>query len=205
MGNPLFDLTYGLFVLSVNVYKRDNACIINTAVQVSSDPQRISISVIKANHTADMLNYTDDFTISTISQKATFDLFKRFGFQSGRDVEKFDGFDGCVRTKNGAYAITEGTNSYISAHIEQRIDLGSHVLIIAKITDMQSLNDDPSATYAYYHSNIKPKPKTDASKAGKTVWRCKVCGYEYEGETLPDGFICPTCNHGAEDFEKVTL
>ncbi len=197
----MFKLTYGLFVLSTRCYMRDNACIINTAQQVASSPDRISIAVNKANHTADMLQYTDDFTISVISEDADFSLFKRFGFCSGREVEKFDSFEDCKRVANGTYAITKGTNGYISAHIEQRIDLGSHILFVAIITDMESFSDVPSVTYGYYQSNIKPKPVT--KKDEKKVWRCSVCGYEYEGENLPNDFVCPICKHGASDFEKV--
>ena len=202
MENVMNKLTYGLFVLSVNCYKKDNACIINTAMQVTADPNRISIAVNKANHTADMLGYVDDFTVSVISEDADFELFKRFGFASGREVEKFEGFDDVKRVKNGTYAVTNGTNAYISAHIEQRIDLGTHILYIAAVTDSEILSSVPSATYSYYHSNIKPKPQNAENKK-KTVWRCTVCGYEYEGEELPADFICPICKHGAADFEKV--
>lgn len=205
MENVLTKLTYGLFVLSVNCYKKDNACIINTAAQIASSPDRISISVNKTNHTADMLGYVDDFTISVISEDADFSLFKRFGFCSGRDVEKFDGFDECIRVANETYAVTKGTNSYISAHIDERIDLGSHILIIATITDSKKLSDIPSATYGFYHTNIKPKPQNTDKKpvSGKTVFRCKICGFEFEGEELPENYVCPVCKHGATDFEKV--
>lgn len=199
----MFNLTYGLFVLSVHCGKRDNACIINTAVQVASNPDRLSISVNKANLTCDILGYTDDFTLSVISEDADFELFKCFGFRSGRDCEKFDGFDDCKRLSNGTLAVTRGTNSYISAHITDRIDLGSHVMFIAEITDGEVLSNVPSASYAYYHSTIKPKPEEKKTADGKTVWRCEICGYEYEGETLPEDFVCPICKHGASDFVKV--
>lgn len=201
MDNAIFKLTYGLFVLSVQCYKKDNACIINTASQVANSPDRIAISVNKANHTCDMLSYTDTFTLSVISEDADFSLFRRFGFCSGRNTEKFDGFDECVRTENGAYAVTKGTNAYICCTVEEKLDLGSHMLIIAHISDMKVLSDVPSATYAFYHSNIKPQ--SEKKKSEKTVWRCTVCGYEYEGDDLPDNFICPICKHGAGDFEKV--
>lgn len=201
MDNVMSNLTYGLYVLGVNCYKKDNACIINTAVQVTNSPDRISIAVNKGNHTCDMLSYIEDFTISVISRDADFELFRRFGFQSGRDTEKFAGFDDYVRTSNGAPAVTKGTNAYICVHIEQQIDLGQHVLFIGKVTDAVKLSDTPSASYSYYHTNIKPKPEN--KNTDKTVWRCKICGYEYEGEELPEDFICPVCKHGAEDFEKV--
>lgn len=201
MGNVMFKLSYGLFVLSAHCGKKDNACIINTAAQVASSPDRICISVNNANNTCDMLKYSDDFTVSIISENADFSLFKHFGFQSGCDVDKFADFDDCKRVKNGTYAITKGTNGYISAHIDERIDLGSHTLFIATITETGELSDIPSATYTYYQNNIKPKP-APVKKEGKKIWRCRVCGYEYEGDELPAGFICPTCKHGADDFEK---
>lgn len=201
-NSVMFKLSYGLFVLSVHCGKRDNACIINTGVQVASNPDRISISVNKANLTADILNYTDDFTLSVISEDADFELFKCFGFRSGRDTEKFDGYYDCERTSNGAYAVTKGTNAYICAHVEERIDLGSHVLIIATLTDGKVLSNVPSATYAYYHSSIKPKPEKKVTSTGKTVWRCAICGYEYEGDEIPEDFVCPICKHGVADFDK---
>lgn len=198
-ANAMHKLTYGLFVLSVRCEKRDNACIINTALQVADG--KIAISVNKANFTCEMLDYTDDFTVSTISEDADFALFERFGFHSGKDVEKFDGFDDCERIANGTLAVTKGTNSYISAHIVEKTDLGTHMMFIAEVTDKKVISDTPSASYAYYQSNIKPRPKKNSD--GKVVWRCSVCGYEYVGDELPDGFICPLCKHGKEDFEKV--
>lgn len=202
LSKELRKLTYGLFVLSVKCYQRDNGCIINTAIQVASNPDRIAISVNKQNLTEEMLHHVEDFTISVISEDASFELFKRFGFQSGNDVEKFEDFDDCVRTENGAYAITRGTNAYFTAHIDNLVDLGSHTLVVATLTGGKTLSDVPSATYSYYHTNIKPQSeKTVVS--GKTVWRCAICGYEYEGEELPEDFICPTCKHGASDFDKV--
>ena len=131
-------------------------------------------------------------------------LFRRFGFQSGRNVDKFADFPYCRRSSNGLYYVTAGTNAYISATVEQTIDLGSHTLFIAAADDMEVLSAVPSATYAYYQSQIKPKPAQTAP-AGKTVWRCTVCGYIYEGEELPADYVCPLCKHPASDFEKVTV
>ena len=202
-NKAMFSLTYGLFVLSVHCGKRDNGCIVNTGIQVASNPDRIAVAVNKSNFTAEMLGYTDEITLSVISEDADFSLFKRFGFQSGRDAEKFDGFDDCERVSNGTLAVTAGTNAYLCAHVEEKIDLGSHILVIATLTDGKVLSSAPSATYAYYHSNIKPKPEKIVKENGKTVWRCSVCGYEYEGDELPDDFVCPICKHGASDFEKV--
>lgn len=200
----MFSLTYGLFVLSARENGIDNGCIVNTAMQVTAQPNRISIAVNKANHTHDMIMHTGMFNVSILSEKAVFDTFKRFGFQSGKDVNKFDGYDGWKRASNGIAYITEGTNAWIGAKVEQTVDLGTHTLFIASVEDMDVLSNDPSATYAYYHSSIKPKPQ-ETKPSGKVGWRCKICGYVYEGEELPSDFVCPWCKHPASDFEKIEL
>lgn len=203
-NDVLRSLTYGLFVLSVHCGKRDNACIINTAIQTANTPDRIVFSVNKGNLTCEMLDYSDDVTLSVVSEDADFDLFRTFGFVSGRETEKFDGFDECERVANGTLAVTRGTNAWISAQIEQRIDLGSHVLFIAVVTDGKKLSSVPSATYAYYHTHIKPAPQPAPTAAnGKKRWRCAVCGWEYEGDELPADLVCPVCKHPASDFELV--
>lgn len=200
----MYKLTYGLFVLTASQDGKNNGCIINTAGQVTSEPNRISIAVNKANFTHDMVLATGRFTVSVISEAADFELFKRFGFQSGRTVDKFEGFTGFSKGENGIPYIIDGTNGYISAEVEQSVDIGSHTLFIARVTDMETLSDLPSATYGYYQSNIKPKPEnTGKTRDGKTIWRCRICGYEYVGEELPEDFICPICKHPASDFEKV--
>lgn len=196
-------LSYGLFVLTAHDDGKDNGCIINTAIQLTSNPQRISIAVNKANHTHDMIMNSKNFTVSIISEEASFDLFKRFGFQSGKDVDKFDGFTDCKRGYNNCNIITKGTNGYIAAWVDQTIDLGTHTLFLALVTDMEILSDVPSTTYTYYQNHIKPKPQPKKENTGKTIWRCTVCGYEYEGEELPADFICPICKHPASDFVKV--
>lgn len=198
----MYSLSYGLFVLTARVGDKDNGCIINTAGQVTSEPNRISIAVNKANLTHDMVMESGKFNISILSEKASFDIFKHFGFQTGKNVDKFAGYTACERSENGLYYITEGTNAYISATVEQSLDLGTHTLFIATVDDMDVLASEPSATYAYYQSSIKPKPEEKAP-AGKTVWRCTMCGYIYEGEELPADFTCPWCKHPASDFEKV--
>ena len=165
---------------------------------------RITLAVNKSNYTHDMIMDTKKFTVSVISQKADFELFKHFGFQSGRDVDKFASFTDCKRADNGTMIITKGTNAYLCGEVIQTVDLGTHTLFIADVTDMDVLADVPSATYEYYQSEIKPKPEAvGKTKDGQTVWRCKICGYEYVGEELPDDFICPICKHPASDFEKV--
>ncbi len=200
----VYNLTYGLFVLTSSVDGRDSGCIINTAGQVTSEPNRISIAVNKGNFTHDLVKKSGRFNLSILSEAASFDTFRHFGFQSGREVDKFAGYEECRRSENGLYYVTAGTNAYISASIEQSLDLGSHTLFIAGVEDMEVLSDVPSASYAYYQSSIKPKPEQPAA-GGKTVWRCTVCGYVYEGEELPADFICPLCKHPASDFEKVAV
>ncbi len=201
----MFQISYGLFVLTAHQNGKDNGCIINTVTQVTSDPLQVTIAVNKLNHTHDMIAATDHFTASVLSEKADFELFKHFGFQSGKTVNKFSGFDAVQRTANGTLAVTRGTNAYISADVTQKIDVGTHTIFLAKVVDAESLSDTPSATYTYYQQHIKPKPQTPKAPVGKTVWRCKICGYEYEGEELPADFICPLCKHPASDFEKVTI
>ena len=202
-NQALFKLSYGLFVLTARDGEKDNGCIINTAIQVASTPNQLSICVNKTSHTHDMIVKTGIFTVSILNQKASFDIFKRFGFASGRDVDKFADYAECKRGDNGVYYITESTNAYISVKVSKTEDLGSHTMFVGEITDMEILGEEPSVTYAYYFQHIKPKPEASASPSGKTVWRCKICGYEYEGEEIPEDYICPICKHPASDFEKV--
>lgn len=202
-NKAMFKLSYGLFVLTAKDGDKDNGCIINTAIQAASTPNQLSICVNKANCTHDMIMKTGEFTVSIISQDANFDLFKHFGFQTGHKVNKFADFDKCKRGANGIYYITEGTDAYISVKVDKTEDLGSHTMFVGEITDMEVLSDAQSATYAYYFEHIKPKPQAPKAAEGKTVWRCKICGYEYTGEELPADYICPLCKHPASDFEKV--
>lgn len=202
-NQALFKLSYGLFVLTARDGEKDNGCIINTAIQAASTPNQLSICVNKANYTHDMIVKTGIFTVSILTQKASFDIFKRFGFASGRDVDKFADYAECKRGENSVYYITEAINAYISVKVSKTEDLGSHTMFVGEITDMEVLSEEPSVTYAYYFQHIKPKPEASASPSGKTVWRCKICGYEYEGEEIPEDYICPICKHPASDFEKV--
>lgn len=200
-NSVMFSLTYGLFVVTAREGDKDNGCITNTAAQVTDTPLRISLTVNKANYTHGMIERTGEFNVSILSEKASFDTFKHFGFQSGRDVDKFDGYTTAKRADNGIFYITEGTNAYISAKVVQSVDLGTHTMFIADVVAGEKLSDAPSTTYTYYQKNIKPAPA--APKTGKVTWVCQVCGYVYEGEELPDDFICPLCKHGAIDFKKV--
>lgn len=206
----MYSLTYGLFVLTAkgdDIHCQDNGCIINTAGQVTSDPNRISICVNKTDFTHGLIMADGKFNISILSEKAEFDVFRRFGYQSGRDVDKFADFAGNYeRSANGLVYVTKGTNAYISGVVEKTIDLGTHTMFIAQVTDLDRLDTTPSATYTYYQNNIKPKPKQAAAgKKTKTVWRCRICGYIYDGPELPADFVCPICKHGAADFEKVEV
>lgn len=200
----MYKLSYGLFVLTAKEEGKDNGCIINTAIQAASDPNQVSICVNKLNHTHDMIQRTGEFTVSILSQNASFDLFKRFGFQTGREVDKFTDFTACARGANGIYYINEGTNAYISVKVTKTEDLGSHTMFIGTVTDMEVLSGVPSVTYEYYLNNIKPKPQAvSTTEEVQTVWRCTICGYEYVGEELPADFVCPLCKHPASDFEKI--
>lgn len=202
----MYKLSYGLFVLTSKVNNKMNGCITNTAIQAASEPNQVSVCINKANYTHDMVMESKAFTASVISQVADFELFKRFGFQSGRDVDKFEGFADYSIGKNDIPYVTKGTNAFISVKVEHTVDLGSHTMFIGTVTDMEVLSDEPSATYEYYMNNIKPKPQpTSEKKEGKTAWRCKICGHIYEGEELPEDYICPICKHPASDFEKIEL
>lgn len=200
----MYKLSYGLFVLTAKVGDKENGCITNTAIQVASEPNQISFAVNKANYTHDMVMQTKKCNISVISEAADFELFKHFGFQSGRDVNKFENFTDCKYAENGIPYITRGTNAYFSIDVQQTVDLGSHTLFIGVPTAMEVLDATASATYSYYQDNIKPKPEAvGTTPKGETIWRCKICGYEWVGEELPDDFICPICKHPKADFEKV--
>ena len=202
-NDAMFKFSYGLFVLTAKDGDKDNGCIINTAAQLTSKPNRINIAVNKANFTHDMIMKTGVFNISVLSEKAEFDTFKRFGFASGRDTDKFAGFEPYAeRSANGLYYVTKGVNAFMSAKVIDAHDYGTHTLFIAEVTEAQILSPDPSVTYAYYFAHIKPKPQPKIEEE-KTGWVCKICGYVYEGEDLPSDFICPLCKHGAEDFEKL--
>jgi flavorubredoxin/flavin reductase (DIM6/NTAB) family NADH-FMN oxidoreductase RutF len=197
----MFKLSYGLFVLTAKDGEKDNGCIINTASQVTSEPNRITIAVNKGNYTHDMIKKTGVFNVSVLSQDVTFDTFRHFGFQSGRDVDKFADAADAQRSANGLYYVTKGANALISGRVIESMEFETHTLFIAEVTECRVLSDVASVTYAYYFEHIKPKPQIMEEK--KTGWVCKICGYVYEGEELPADFICPLCKHPASDFEKL--
>ena len=200
--NAMFKLSYGLFVLTAKDGAKDNGCIVNTVVQLTDNPKRITVAVNKANYTHDLIMKTGVFNVSVLSQDAQFAQFKQFGFQSGRDVEKFAGYDYVERSENGVLYVTENTNALISGKVIETRDYGTHTLFVADVTEAKVLSAAPSVTYDYYFANIKPKPsKLEEKKKGHV---CKICGYVYEGDPLPADFICPLCKHGAEDFEPLS-
>ncbi|MGN1415501.1 MAG: flavin reductase [Oscillospiraceae bacterium] len=199
----VYKISYGLFVLTASEGDKDNGCIINTLMQLTSSPMQIAVTVNKANLTHDMIKNTGKFNVSVIDRTADFSLFKHFGFQSGRDAQKFGTPDSYKFTPhysdNGLLYIKAGTNAFMSGKVVNEIDLGTHTMFIAEMTDGEILSDNPSMTYEYYQANVKPKPAAPK----KTGWVCKICGYIYEGEVLPEDFVCPICKHGAVDFEKL--
>lgn len=202
----MYKLTYGLFVCTAKQGDKLNGCIINTAMQVASEPNQISVAINKANLTHDMVKATGTCNISMISREAKFELFQHFGFQSGRDVNKFGDYPAAnyKLADNGIPYILAGTNAYMSLTVKQTVDLGSHTLFICEPTAMEVLSNAGSCSYEYYQAEIKPRPEpAGTTSQGKTIWRCVICGYEWEGEELPDDFICPICKHPKDDFEKI--
>ncbi len=207
-NKALYKFSYGLFVLTSKGGK-ENGCIINTAIQVTSSPLKISICINKNNYTLDIIIQSGKFNVSMLSTSSTFDVFQNFGFQSGKKVDKLSNFEHSY-SENGLPYITKGTNAFISANVDKYIDLGTHVMIIANVTESKVLSDEPSLTYEYYLSNIKPKPKKveTGKQNAKKVWVCKICGYTYDDnvekipfEELPDSWTCPLCKHPKSDFE----
>jgi flavin reductase (DIM6/NTAB) family NADH-FMN oxidoreductase RutF/rubredoxin len=196
----LFEISYGLYLVTARDNGKDNGCIINTFSQQTDTPLKVSITINKENLTAEMIDKTGEFTISILSEKATFEMFRRFGMQSGRDVNKFEGIE-TVRTPNGLLRLATGLNAYTCCKVITKIDLGTHWFFIAEMTDAEILNDDDSLTYDFYQKNIKTTFKPEPVVKG---WRCRICSYTYEGEELPPDFVCPWCKHGAADFEKIT-
>ena len=194
----LFKIGYGLYVLTAKDEK-DNGCIINTVMQVTSNPLQVAIALNKKNYTNEMIQKTRKFNLSILSEKADFSIYEHFGYKSGRDTDKFATFCDVKRSPNGLLYITKGTNAYMSAYVQHEMDLGTHSLFIGQLVAIENLNDDKSATYDYYQNNVKPKTENTVKKG----WRCKICGYIYEGENLPADYICPICKHGAVDFEKL--
>ena len=194
----LFNIGYGLYVVTARDGDKDNGCIVNTVSQVTNTPNRIAVCINKKNLTHDMVEKTGVMNVNCLSTDAPFSVFEHFGFQSGRDVDKIIG-DGILRSDNGVAFLGHYINSFMSLKVEQTVDLDTHSMFICSVTEARVITDVETMTYTYYQNNVKPKPETD----GKKGWVCKVCGYVYEGEVLPDDFICPLCKHGVADFEPI--
>ena len=192
----MYNLTYGLFILTAKDGGKDNGCVVNTVTQVTSEPNRIAVAVNKSNFTHDMIMKTKTFNVSVLAENSKFETYKHWGFQSGRDTDKAESIS-FKRSANGLIYLAEETNAFISASVVSTVDLGTHTLFIADVTDCEILSDVPSVTYGFYQKNIKPKPAAQEKKKG---FICTICGYIYEGETLPPDFICPICKHPASDF-----
>ncbi len=194
----LTNLGYGLYVVTTNDGKKDNGLIVNTVTQVTDTPNRVAVTVHKENYSHHVILQTGLLNINCLTEEAPFRVFETFGFQSGRSVDKFKDCEP-LRSHNGLVVLPRYINSYLSLRVESYVDLDTHGMFICTVTEAGVVSDKPTMTYAYYHENVKPKPQTE----GKQGYVCKICGYVYEGEVLPEDFVCPLCKHGAADFEPI--
>lgn len=194
----LFKIGYGLYVVTSNDGKRDNGLIVNTVTQVTDSPNRVAVCINKQNYSHHTIKNTGVMNVNCLSVEAPFKVFQTFGFQSGKNVDKFAGA-APLRSDNGLVFLPKYINAFMSLKVEDYIDLGSHGLFICSVTEARVISDKETMTYTYYQKNVKPKPETE----GKKGWVCKVCGYIYEGDELPEDFICPLCKHGVADFEPI--
>ena len=194
----LHNIGYGVYVVTSNDGKRDNGLIVNTVSQLTSSPNRIAVSINKDNYSHHVIKQTGIMNLNCLSVDAPFSVFERFGFVSGRNVDKFEGFTP-LKSDNGLAFLPRYINSFMSLKVENYIDFGTHGMFICSITESRVISGVESMTYAYYHKNVKPAPKTE----GKKGYVCKICGYVYEGDELPEDFVCPLCKHGAADFEPI--
>ena len=198
-ATALFNLGYGLYVVTSNDGKKDNGLIVNTVMQVTNTPTRIAVAINKQNYSHDVIKESGIMNVNCLSTDAPFSVFENFGFKSGRDTDKFAGQD-VLRSDNGLVYLDSYINSYLSLKVEDYIDLGTHGMFICSVTEAVNITKAESMTYAYYHANVKPKPQPEKKKG----YVCKICGYVYEGDPLPEDFVCPWCKHGAEDFEPLS-
>ena len=196
--NALFNIGYGLYVVTSNDGKMDNGLIVNTVTQVTNTPNRVAVTISKENYSHHVIKNTGIMNVNCLSVEAPFKVFEVFGFQSGRNINKFVDCEP-KRSDNGLAILPKYINSYMSLKVESYVDLSTHGMFICGITESSVVSDTETMTYSYYHENVKPKPQTD----GKKGWVCKICGYVHEDENLPDDFICPWCKHGAADFEPI--
>ncbi|MBQ9370490.1 MAG: flavin reductase [Clostridia bacterium] len=194
----LFNIGYGLYVVTSNDGKKDNGLIVNTVSQVTSTPNRIAVTINKQNYSHHVIKQTGKMNLNCLSIDAPFSVFECFGFRSGRTVDKFEGWEK-YHSDNGLVFLPKYINSFMSLQVEQYVDLGTHGMFICSVTEARVISDLETMTYTYYQKNVKPRPQTE----GKKGFVCKICGYVYEGETLPDDYVCPLCKHGAADFEPI--
>ena len=194
----LFKIGYGLYVVTSSDGKKDNGLIVNTVSQVTSSPNRIAVTINKQNYSHHVIKQSGIMNLNCLTNKAPFSVFESFGFRSGRNTDKFENCE-VMRSDNGLVFLTRYINSFMSLKVEQYVDLDTHGMFICSVTEARVISDDETMTYSYYHENVKPKPETK----GKKGFVCKICGYVYEGDVLPDDFVCPLCKHGAADFEPI--
>ena len=194
----LFSIGYGLYVVTCKDGDKDNGLIVNTVTQVTNTPNRVAVTINKANYSHHIIKQTGRLNVNCLSVEAPFSVFENFGFVSGRTVDKFEGWEIC-RSDNGLVMLPKYINAMLSLEVEQYIDLDTHGMFICAVTEARKISDRETMTYTYYQDNVKPRPQTE----GKKGFVCKVCGYVYEGDELPEDFICPLCKHGAADFEPI--
>lgn len=197
-SNALFNIGYGLYVVTCNDGKKDNGLIVNTVTQVTSSPNKIAVTINKENYSHHVIKQTGKMNINCLTTDAPFKVFETFGFKSGRNTDKFKDCEP-IKSENGLVVLPRYINSFMSLKVESYVDLDTHGMFICSVTEMRSLSDKETMTYTYYLDNVKPKPDT----AGKKGYVCKICGYVYEGENLPSDFVCPLCKHGPSDFEEI--
>lgn len=194
----LFKIGYGLYVVTSNDGNKDNGLIVNTVTQLTDNPYRVAVNINKANYSHHVIKQTGIMNVNCLSVEAPFEIFQRFGFQSGRQTDKFEGMEK-LYSDNGLVFLPKYINAFMSLKVEQYVDLGTHGMFICSVTEARVMSDKDTMTYTYYQNNVKPKPQTE----GKKGFVCKVCGFIYEGDELPDDYICPLCKHGVADFEPI--
>ena len=197
----LYNIGYGLYVVTTRDENgKDNGLIVNTVTQVADNPTKVAVTINKLNYSHHLVKQTGVLNVNCLSEDAPFEIFQRSGFQSGRAADKFAGVEGLSRTANGLVVLPRHVCAVLSLKVDQYVDMGSHGMFVCSVTESRVLSAAPAMTYAYYQANVKPKPQPPAGKKG---WVCKICGYVYEGEKLPDDFVCPLCKHGPADFEPL--
>ena len=196
--SALFKIGYGLYVVTSNDGKKDNGLIVNTVTQLTDTPERVGVTINKSNYSHDIIKETGILNVNCLSTEAPFSVFEKYGFASGRDTHKMADVD-VKRTENGLAVLPQYINAYISLKVADYVDLDTHGMFICTVEEAEVVSDAETMTYSYYHSNVKPKPQPPK----KTGYVCKICGYVYEGDPLPEDFICPLCKHGAADFERI--